>query len=85
MSYTLSPIFPIMGAIFGVFLGQVILRSCVKQEDENGPAIEIVIKDTGVIEGNAMYWKNDTLWDDKNYTQFLKVYPKKLLDINMNK
>ena len=66
----------IIGASIGVIMTNYLL------DDFNKPYnIDVIVTiDTLKVKGKTMYWAKDTLWNDENHIQFLKVYPKELLE-----
>ncbi len=65
-----------IGASIGVIMANYLIG------DFNKPYnIDVIVTiDTLKVKGKTMYWSKDTLWNNENHTQFLKVYPKELLE-----
>ncbi len=64
--------------LFGLILGSYI--SILILNTDEPKIIKVKASDIETIYiGKSIYWRNDTIWKNENYTSFLKVYPKKLL------
>ena len=72
-----SVIIPIIfGLILGSIFGWLIINTRYNAPDTYHIYLDILYTSGG----HTMYWSNDTIWGDENYTSFLKVYPRKLLE-----
>jgi len=73
----------IIGSLIGALIAFIFLHSRNNRE----PEVQVILSKNieTIYTGKSMYWKNDTLWANENHTEFLKVYPRELLELLKDK